>query len=309
MTLREALREGAAALTGSETPFLDASLLLGDLLSLDAGALHAAAPRSLSEAELDAFRLRLAARAAGAPVAYILGRKDFWGREFLVDGRVLVPRPDTELLVEAGLGLGDAWSLVGGAAPRVHEACCGSGCVALSIAAERPAWPVSASDLSEAALEVAAANGAALLEGGRPGGPVALLRSDLLAGALGPFDLILANPPYVPTAEAERLLDQGWGEPRLALDGGLDGFDLLRRLPPQAASRLAPGGWLLVEADGGQAGELRALFAAAGFVEVETLPDLAGRPRVTRGQVPGGGIPKDGGPAVPAGEGSPAWTS
>jgi release factor glutamine methyltransferase len=302
MTVREALREGAAALAGTETPFLDASLLLADSLGTDTTTLLASSPDAVGDTALDRYRSGLASRAVGLPVAYILGCKEFWGRKFKVDGRVLVPRPDTETLVEAALESGDA-ILAGRAsrepALRVHEACTGSGCVAISLAADRPAWSVSASDLSEDALEVARLNAAALLDPGRPGGPLGFLRSDLLSAVsdraaddvaggteCALFDLIIANPPYVPRQEAEGLLTLGWSEPLMALDGGDDGLDMIRRLLPQAARALAPGGALLVEADGTQAEAVAELFRASRFVDILALRDLGGRPRVTSGRMP-----------------------
>ena len=286
MKLREALREGAAALAGTETPFLDASLLLAGALGTDTASLFASGPDELEGAALERFRRHLASRSGGLPVAYILGLKEFWGRSFKVDPRVLVPRPDTETLVEAALRIGDA--LAREPALRVHEACTGSGCVAVSLAADRPEWRVSASDLSAGALELARENAERLVDPGRPGGRVEFATSDLLASVMprGPFDLILANPPYVPSSEAEALLGLGWSEPLLALDGGDDGLDLLRRLLPEAARALAPGGALLVEADGAQAESVKQLFRASRFEEIETIRDLGGRPRVTSGRMP-----------------------
>lgn len=312
MTRREALQEGQRFLAaerrpGTETPSLDASLLLSFALGITREALIASYPLEIGGDSHAAYRALLERRALGEPVAYIVGRKEFWGRDFAVDGRVLVPRPDTELLVETALKLGDLASREAARAPnggairrdvaheqsipapsqiRVHEACTGSGCVAISVAAERPGWEVSASDLSEGALELAARNAEALLGAGggeRSGGPLALFKSDLLSAAAGPYDLILANPPYVPSAEASRLAAD-FREPLLALDGGEDGLEPYRRLVPEAAERLAPGGWLALEADPAEAPALRALLAASGFSEVESLRDLAGLERVTKGR-------------------------
>jgi release factor glutamine methyltransferase len=343
MRVREALREGAAALARTETPLLDASLLLAAALGTDTARILASGPDEVGEAQLERYRLDLGRRSAGLPVAYLLGYKEFWGRRFAVDPRVLVPRPDTETLVDAALKLGDSilrereerrgrkattetaententenraveegkekeWgndallsipSLRGlrGESTlrlRAHECCTGSGCVAVSLACERPDWIVSASDLSQDSLEVAAANSAELIASERPGGPIALSRRDILSRVglepgegdpFGPFDLILANPPYIPSSEAEALLSRGWSEPRMALDGGRDGLDLVRRLVPEAARALAPGGWLLVEADGEQAGALAELFRASRLDAISAIRDLAGRARVTVGR-------------------------
>jgi release factor glutamine methyltransferase len=368
MIVRDALREGAAALSGTETPFLDASLLLAAAMGVESARLYASGPDPVSEDSLESYRAKLSLRARGLPVAYILGYKEFWSRRFVVDPRVLIPRPDTETLVEATLKLGDiiqkekattearreeesteeelremqikgsdrnveevseeqqntqanfsslfslrdlhqtpclrGSSLSSFSPLRVHEACTGSGCVAVSLAAERPEWEVSASDLSESALEVARINVDALLPPTRSGGPVRLARSDLLSSVMPqseeggnvsqgvidastrPFDLILANPPYVGSSETDRLLSQGWSEPRMALDGGEDGLDLVRQLTIEAAEALAPGGALLVEADGDQSEAVAELFRASRFIHVETLCDLGGRPRVTSGRKP-----------------------
>jgi release factor glutamine methyltransferase len=293
MKVRDALREGGAALSGSETPFLDASLLLADALATDRTSLLASGPESVGEGPLARYRALIASRSAGLPLAYIVGYKEFWGRRFAVDERALVPRPDTETLVAAALELGDIVAREGSTGSalrervfRVHEPCCGSGCVAISVAADRPSWAVSASDLSEAALEVARGNEASLLEADRPGGPLAFAQGDLLSGAGESFDLIVANPPYVPSAEAEALLSLGWSEPRMALDGGADGLGLIRRLVPAAVRALAPGGALLVEADGDQAAEVADLFRASRFADIEVRRDFGGKARVTSGRKP-----------------------
>jgi release factor glutamine methyltransferase len=323
MTARDALQEGAAALAGTETPFLDASLLLADALGITTTFLHASGPDPVDEAGLARYRLALASRGRGMPVAYILGYKEFWGRRFMVDGRVLIPRADTETLVEATLKLGDVIVRerketikastavrrdtettesglrdlrdlrVPSSLPhlRVHEACTGSGCVAISLAAEKPEWELSASDLSERALEVAEANAETILgpdlnASTRPGGKLSFSRSDLLSSVSGPLEMIVANPPYVPSAETDSLLGLGWSEPRMALDGGKDGLDLVRRLVPEAASRLSSGGALLVEADGEEAALVAELFHASRFIDIQTLCDLGGRPRVTSGRRP-----------------------
>ncbi len=350
MTVRDALREGAAALSASETPGLDASLLLAAALGTDRSRLLAMGNDYVGEAPLEGYRSHLASRSQGLPLAYIVGHKEFWGRRFAVDPRVLVPRPDTETLVEAALAIGDAMvrergehggqirkefttesteeekiverrggglhisnpnpnpnspfpssssvpSVVGspclrgessnGSSPlRVHDSCCGSGCVAISVAADRPGWQVSGSDLSEGALEVARGNAASLIAPGRPGGAVVFSCSDLLSSVGGPFDLVLANPPYVGSAQTDALLALGWSEPRMALDGGSDGLDLVRRLVDEAARIVAPGGALLVEADGDQAEAIAGLFLSSGFVDIETRRDLGGKARVTVGRKP-----------------------
>lgn len=281
MTYRDFLAARASELTGSETPFLDASLLLADCLGVSRDSLLARLPEAMG-AVPPRFALLWERRLAGEGVAYLLGRKEFFGREFKVDARVLSPRPDTEVLVAAALELGDELAAArGGAALRVHDLCTGSGAVALSLAAERPLWSVSASDLSREALEVAAENCGRLL-----GRPLELVQSDLLGKVVGAFDLLTANPPYVPSEEAAALLAKGWAEPRMALDGGPDGLDLVRRLAGQAPQALSPGGILLVEVDSLQAAETRSILERRGFSATRTWKDLSGLDRVVSAKLP-----------------------
>jgi release factor glutamine methyltransferase len=287
VTRGEVLREGTAGLgaPGSEargTAALDAALLLAFQLGITREALLADPAATVEPTTRERYLTCVAQRAGGRPLAYITGRKEFYGRVFAVDDSVLVPRPDTELLVELGLSVGD---LVAGrkGVPSVHECCVGSGAVALSVAAERPSWSVSGSDISEAALAVAAANEKTALPPGRAA--VVFSKSDLLSDVEGKFDLIICNPPYVESPLARELAAL-WGEPLLALDGGPDGLDLIRRLLPEARSRLKAGGSLLVEADAAQAPALRGLFADAGFVRARSERDLAGLERVTIGELP-----------------------
>lgn len=289
--------ELAAADGENDTPFLDACLVLAHSLGIARANLLARFPETLAPEAIPAtFDEAWARRLAGENVAYILGMKEFFGREFLVDRRVLVPRPDTETLVAAALEVGDALEIGDavatgdfrpGAPPRplrVHDVCTGSGAVAVSLAAERPGWRVSASDLSQDALDVAAANAARLLSGAAA--PLALFRADLLEGLAGPFDLITANPPYVPSGETAALLARGWREPPLALDGGPDGLALMPRLIGQAFRALAPGGFLLIESDALQSPDIRAMFLREGFGEARVWKDLAGLDRITGARKP-----------------------
>ena len=292
-TRAEALEKGRVVLAPSPTASLDASLILASLLGLRRETVVAFPDEAVGADVLVRYDEALVRRAAGRPVAYLTGKKEFYGRDFVVNEAVLVPRPDTELLVELALDLGDEIASSGHRRILVHECCVGSGAVALSVAAERPAWLVSGSDLSPSALEVAIGNASRVLPGERPGGPVRLFLADLFenrdsSGGLGDerrLDLILANPPYVESALA-RELSAAWGEPLLALDGGVDGLDLVRRLVPTAAAMLDRGGALLVEADGSQAAVLRSLFRIAGLVDVRSEKDLAGVQRVTVGVRP-----------------------
>lgn len=295
MTIREALSDGASALsaTGSDTPFLDASLLLSRAAGLSRSVLLARGADPLPEEIARAFRSLLDRRANGECVAYILGEKEFFGRVFRVDPRVLVPRPDTETLVEAvSAVIGRRFPVYGRnprdprpyAGLRLHDAFTGSGCVGITLAAELPGIEVSLSDASRDALDVAAENAGILL-----GSPLSLFLSDVLANVPGEFDAISANPPYVESRETDRIealapnLSAASREPRSALDGGPDGLQFYRRLVPEAEKKLAQGGVLAVEIGEDQGPAVADLLRSGGYADVEILPDLAGRDRVVLG--------------------------
>lgn len=294
MTYREFLAAKAAELRrrqigSDDTAFLDVSLILAHCLGISRTKLLMKYPETIAAGDIPpAFEEGWARRLAGESVAYIVGTKEFFGRDFLVDWRVLTPRPDTETLVSAALEVGDAMTRDSregrgrsGHALRLHDLCTGSGAVAISVAAERPAWSVSASDISADALDVARLNASRLLEKKIP-----LLLANLLSGLEGPFDIITANPPYVPTGETAALLSQGWNEPALALDGGPDGLDIVSRLVRQASAALAPGGFLLIETDALQSESLRVMFRNEGFVDIRVWRDLAGLDRITGARKP-----------------------
>ncbi|HEY1539409.1 MAG TPA: peptide chain release factor N(5)-glutamine methyltransferase [Solirubrobacteraceae bacterium] len=272
VTVREALDSAVIAIgaAGSDTPRLDAELLLADVLRLDRTALFAEPGREVAGPAVrgfqDAVRRRSVLR---EPVAYILGSKGFRHIELLVDPRVLVPRPETELLVDVGLGLARG--------ARVVDVGTGSGAIALALKQERPDLSLTATDSSAGALEVARANAAAL------GLEVTLTEGDLLAG-VRECDAVLSNPPYVADGERASLAPEiVRHEPAGALFAGADGLDVIRRLAPAAAAVLVPGGLLAIEHGAGQAAAVAALFEDAGFEGVHALPDLAGIERVTTG--------------------------
>jgi len=192
-----------------------------------------------------------------------------------VDERVLVPRPETELLVERAL----AAAREAAGPVRLHDACTGSGCVAIACAHELRELEVSVSDLSPDALEVCRSNARRLL-----GRELDARVSDLLAAVPGPFEVVTANPPYLTDDEVARMRADGWPEPELALAGGPDGTDAARRLIPQALARLVPGGTFLMEIAPAQADELAGELERAGFREVRALDDYSGRARLLAGR-------------------------
>jgi release factor glutamine methyltransferase len=266
---------------GIESPRLEAELLLAHALGTDRMRIIVEAERGLADDELARYRELIQRRRKGEPVAYLRGYKEFYGRTFRVDHRVLVPRADTEILVETALARTASRSM----GRRYLDLCTGSGCVAISLARERPGCQVFAVDASRAALEVARENDVRL------GAQVAWFEGDLfepLAGFPGvSFDLVTANPPYIPEGELASLpLDIRAFEPQLALSGGADGLDVLGRVVAGAPRFLRKGGVLAVEMGMGQTSRVQALFEEAGFGAVKVDKDYGGHDRVVSGILP-----------------------
>ncbi|WP_404300289.1 peptide chain release factor N(5)-glutamine methyltransferase [Alicycliphilus denitrificans] len=230
---------------------------------------------AMDEGALARWHALCARRAGGEPVAYLTGRKEFFGLPLQVDARVLDPRPDTETLVEWALEL-----LAPCPAPRVADLGTGSGAIALAIQQQRPDARVLAVDASAGALAVARANALRL------GLPVQCVQGDWLAGLAGPFDAIVSNPPYIPAADPH--LAALTHEPLSALASGADGLQDIRNIIAQAPATLAPGGWLLLEHGWDQAQAVQALLRAAGFDQVQSRMDLAGIARCSGGSMPVG---------------------
>lgn len=264
---------------GLESPRLEAEVLLAHVLGVDRVRLILDAHKPLDPAELGKFREAIKRRRSGEPVAYVVGKREFYGLEFRVDRRVLIPRPETETLVEAALEATRARHLEG----RALDLCTGSGCVAIAFAKGRPTWRVTGIDLSGEAIEVARGN--ALRLGAIWG--VRFLVGDLYEplGAEERFDLVTANPPYVLHGEIAELQQEIRDfEPRLALDGGADGLALLPAIAEGAARRLTPGGTLAVEIGAGQSDAVARLFERTGFVDVRRYRDYGGHERVVSGR-------------------------
>ena len=233
-------------------------------------------------AQLRAQSRRLA---AGEPLQYVLGATDFFGRRFITDPRALIPRPETELLVETALGLPMLWTRE---TPRVADVGTGTGCVAITLAWERPDARLWAVDVSADALALARANAQRHGVEAR----IEWVHGDGLSTfAPASLDLVVSNPPYVPTAEWSALpRDIRDYEPRVALDGGADGLAVLARLVAQAADKLAPAGWLALEIGEDQGRRVNDLMNRAGFVNIAVRKDLAGWDRVVVGRKAKAGI-------------------
>ncbi len=263
-TVAQVLRDATSALAASDTPRLDAEVLLAHVLGVDRSRLVVDARLKLDTPALHAFHDLVARRAAHEPVAYILGRKEFRRITLSVDPRVLIPRPETELLVEVGLTLPSGASVV--------DVGTGSGAVALALASERPDLSVWATDLSSEALEVARANGFHL------GVEVEFVQADLLDGVARSFDAVLANLPYV-AAGAELPPDVARYEPTGALFAGEDGLDVIRRLVDEVRDVSLVG----LEVGFDQARSVAALLAPCTN-SIEIVCDLAGHERVVVGR-------------------------
>lgn len=274
-TLASAIRDAASRLPGDEAR-LEAELLLAHALDRPRSWFYAHAGDLLEPRDASAFADLLRRREAGEPVAQITGHRGFWSLELAVTPETLIPRPETELLVELALD-----RLPRTEPRRVLDLGTGTGAIALAIASERPLADLTAVDASQAALDVARDNAA------EAGLALRLRHSDWFSAVAGErFDLVASNPPYI--ADGDPHLQQGdlRFEPRAALASGPDGLDAIRVITRDAPAHLVPGGWLLVEHGYEQGPAVRALFAAAGLQSVATERDLEQRDRVTLGRRP-----------------------
>lgn len=243
-----------------DEPELDARILLGAVLGLDLTGLIAQAARPLTETEASRLAQYAQRRIAGEPVARILGVREFWGLPFRLSEATLIPRPDTETVVERALELFRERPMPH--PPRIADIGTGSGAILLALLHEIPDAFGIGTDLSLSALATARSNAAALGLAGR----AAFVACSYAAALSGPFDLIVSNPPYIPSGEIPKLSREvREHDPHLALDGGNDGYDAYRALIPQAAERLTPGGALIVEAGQGQARDIETLMTAAAL--------------------------------------------
>ena len=268
---------------GIDSPRLTAEVLLAHVLGCDRVRLFMDLDRPLAKEELQQFRALIERRLQGEPSQYLTGKREFYGRTFSVDPRVLIPRPETELLVEAALR-----EVPKDAPARLLDVCTGSGCIAITLAAERPQAQVWATDLSPDALAIARGNAERLgvLE------RVTFLQGDLLAplpSDASPFDVIVSNPPYIATGAIAGLSAEVRKEPRLALDGGADGLDLVRGIVAKARAFLRPGGQLALEIGEEQGAAVKGLLEASGFEDVRVEKDLARLDRLVLGRAPAAG--------------------
>lgn len=260
---------------GVENPRLETEWILAAALGVDRVGLYIDFEKPLTDPELAVIREMVSRRARREPLQYILGSQEFAGLDFLVTPAVLIPRHDTEILLEEALarlhGTG-----------RLLDVGTGSGCLAITLASRLPGLSVTATDISPEALAVARENAR------RHGVSLRFVEGDLFTPLEGErFSMIVSNPPYIPLPDFPTLQPEVREyEPRTALDGGEDGLSCYRRLVPGAIDHLTPGGWLLVEVGIGEADRVRELFASSGFCDIVTAIDTAGIERVVIGRAP-----------------------
>ena len=273
MTIRQAIAEGTEKIAPRwpETPYLDACVILASVLGSTRAKLLASLSDPLPQNAYEAFIHGVEERAAGSPVAYITHHQEFYALDFYVDSRVLVPRADTEILVETALSFIKPGSLV-------LDLCTGSGCIAIAIKHTEPEARVEASDISEDALAVFRRNADTILSG-----QIVTHKSDLLNSVPGKFDVIVSNPPYLTRSETSKMKNDNWPEPPLALDGGADGLDFIRPIIAAAPDHLNSGGHLLFEADPAQMEAIKLEFEKYKYNDIIIRKDLAGRDRVIAG--------------------------
>lgn len=284
-TIDAARRAVAASLAavGIGSAELDARLLIGAATKLDLTRLIADGARHLDPAEAETAERFAARRLAGEPVARILGEQEFWGLRLTLTSATLIPRSDTETVVETALDLLRKMPSNDGCY-RIADLGTGSGAILLALLTELPNATGVGTDLSEEALQTAQTNAGLHRLSDR----IAFIASDYASALDGPFDLVVSNPPYIPSGDIKTLeVDVRDHDPRLALDGGLDGLVAYRAIAAEAPRILKPGGALVVEVGIGQAIDVALIVAASGLVpEAAARPDLAGVPRVVAAQKP-----------------------
>lgn len=286
MQLKDALARALARLTENNVPSprMNAELLLMFTLNRDRAHFFAYPERELTADEITRYDHALAERSRGVPAQYITGHQEFWGMDLIVTPAVLIPRPETEHLIETVLELQPSASGARIVRPeaRIMDVGTGSGCIALALAKELPQAKIIATDISPAALEVARANAARHQLESR----IEFREADLLAGLpANTFDFIVSNPPYIGESEADTVqLEVRKYEPRHAVFAGPTGTEVIARLIPQAQAALKPGGWLILEISGTIAEKVSGMLK--DWKEVEVKPDLQSIPRIVQARKP-----------------------
>ena len=276
MKMKEAVIFGEKELASLEYPYLESTLLLCHALGISKEKLFSLFSDEISEKQFTAFTDLVSRRKKGIPAAYITGKKEFWSRDFIVSSDVLIPRPDTEILVETAVKIIRENKL-----KRVLDLCTGSGCIAVSLALELPECRISASDISEKAYMIFTENCS------RHNVNINFILSDLFSGIDSEFDMIVTNPPYLTDLEVRKMQEEGLYEPSLALSAGSDGLDIIRKIIKYSADYLSKAGYLLIEASNDQCDDIECIMIDSGYCQTGIVNDLAGRKRVISGRING----------------------
>ncbi len=274
LTIRELLHEAESNLRNSDSARLDAEILLCNVLDVDRNKLYSSPGNTIPLNEVNLYRTLVQDRQQGRPVAYLTGTKEFWSLEFQVNEHTLIPRPETECLVETALE-----HILENAELNIADLGTGSGAIAIAIASERPRCKITATDICERALAVAAANASRLTVNN-----INFVKSDWYAKLQESFDIIVSNPPYIRNDDEHLQGDGVVHEPRPALCGGEDGLDAIRSIINNATRFLNPDGWLLIEHGYDQAEAIRSMLEKFHFTHIQTSPDYSGMERVTCGK-------------------------
>ncbi len=280
-TVREVLHS-LREIIGGDSPALDASLITAHILGCSREKLFLEPDMPVTSAQNDSIHHMAKLRSSGYALAYLVGSKEFFGHDFIIDQRVLVPRPDTEVLVETAIDFIKK-HLCSKKEPQVLDLCCGSGCIGISVAAELPNINLTLADIDQNALEIARANAQRILAKTTK---TDFIHSDLLQSVNGRFDVILSNPPYVSTEEFKKYSMERWGEPRHALVAGSDGLEIISRLADTITGSMCQNGLFAMEAADHQADFISRQLKKQGFHTIRHILDLAGRKRVTAAQWP-----------------------
>ena len=274
MNVQQLIRQAANQLACSHSARLDAQLLLADVLGKDRTWLFTWPDAEVSEPDIRRFNEYLGRRIQGEPVAYILGKREFWGLQLQCNASTLIPRPETEILVELALQLSLPEN------PSVLDLGTGTGAIALALASERPNWQIQAVDFSAQAVELAISN-----KRQADIGNVHIYQSDWFEKVKGRFDLIVSNPPYIDPASHYPHQGDLRFEPAMALIAAKSGMQDIAHITARSGAYLKTDGWLLLEHGFDQQARVRACLKQAGFQNVRTQNDLAGWPRATLGQI------------------------
>ena len=278
-SIREVLAEGTLILNKShstlDTPFLDAVVLLSFILNISKEKLLASYPDLVNESDYKVFINMLKKRINSTPVSYLIGQKEFFGLKFYVDKNVLVPRPDSETLVENALQIIEQSDITN----NILDLCTGSGALGIALKHTIPKINISCSDISLEAVKICRKNSIAIL-----GKEIKVIHSDLFENIDDKFDLIITNPPYLTSQETMGMMAKGWKEPAMALDGGSEGMDFIRKIIDISPDYMNKNAYILIESSIDQTDKIRNLLDSGEFYNTSISKDLTGRNRVTIGQ-------------------------